>query len=67
METKLIDVNEVARLLHIGARTLWRFRDMGKIPAPIKIGRAVRWRAADISAWIADGCPDVIRTNWQPR
>lgn len=67
METKkLLDVTEVAAQLGISVRNAWRMRDAGRLPKPVTLGRLVRWRASDIGAWIADGCPDVRRTGWTP-
>lgn len=64
--TRLLDVDGVAELLGISPRGVWRFRDQGKLPPPVALGRLVRWRAGDLSAWVADGCPDVRRTGWKP-
>lgn len=45
----LLDVRQVADLLGISTRTVWRLAATGDIPAPIRIGeRIVRWRAADL-------------------
>jgi len=65
MEHKLIDVKQVAELLGCSQRGIWRLRDSRKMPAAVTIGRLVRWRLAEITAWIADGCPDVRRTGWK--
>ncbi|HPO15964.1 MAG TPA: helix-turn-helix domain-containing protein [Candidatus Hydrogenedentes bacterium] len=62
----LLDVKTVSEMLHVGQRTIWRFRDAGRMPAPITLGRSIRWRAADISAWVTAGCPDCARTGWKP-
>jgi len=63
---QLIDIVEVTERLHLSQRSVWRLRDAGKMPAPLKIGAAVRWRESEISAWIAAGCPDCRRTGWTP-
>lgn len=42
----LLDVNAVAALLDISPRTVWRLRDAGHLPAPVKIGALIRWRRA---------------------
>lgn len=49
----LMDLDEVARDLGIGVRTLQRLKQLGQVPAPIKVGGQVRWRRADVEAWIA--------------
>jgi len=54
---KLIDVGELSRVTGLSKPTLWRHHEAGLIPAGMKIGRAVRWRLADITRWIESGCP----------
>lgn len=44
----LVNVKEAARMLSIGESTLWRLVRAGKLPAPVKIGSATRWRKADL-------------------
>jgi excisionase family DNA binding protein len=52
---------EVAKVLNIGIRTIWRWADTGVMPAPIRAGvngRIVRWNRAVIERWVAEGCLD---------
>ena len=49
---ELINAREVASILGIGVSTLWRNVRADKIPAPIKVGGATRWRVSEIVAWI---------------
>ncbi len=53
----LIPASEVARLLGISKRTLWRLLSVGKLPAPIRLGNNVRWRLDEVEQWILLGCP----------
>jgi excisionase family DNA binding protein len=53
----LLDAGTVARLLSVSRATVWRMRDAGKLPQPVRLGGAVRWRRADIDAWVRAGCP----------
>ncbi|MEZ6069504.1 MAG: helix-turn-helix domain-containing protein [Pirellulales bacterium] len=53
----LITARELATMLAIGERTLWRLLASGKLVAPVKIGGATRWRVEDVEAWIEAGCP----------
>jgi predicted DNA-binding transcriptional regulator AlpA len=35
-------------------RWLYRAVSAGEFPKPVKIGKATRWRRADLDAWIAE-------------
>ena len=52
----LITASKLAALLEISTRTLWRLRSAGRLPEPVRLGGAVRWRREDIQNWIAGGC-----------
>lgn len=53
MDSKLLKVKEVAILLNIAPRTVWRLSATGELPAPVRIGtRIVRWRFTDIERHI---------------
>ncbi len=54
----LLDVRQVADTLNCSTRTVWTLRDAGKLPAPIRLGSLVRWRAEEIRDWVRAGCPD---------
>ena len=57
--TRLLNVDDLAALLAISPRQVWRLADAGKLPTPIRraLGtRTVRWREADIARWIDNGC-----------
>ena len=52
-ETQLLTVRDVAALLRIHPRSVWRAATAGDIPKPIRIGpKVVRWRMADLQAFI---------------
>ena len=53
----LITAVELARLLQVSTRTLWRLRSGGQLPEPVRFAGTVRWRLSEIKNWIADGCP----------
>lgn len=52
-----IKPSQMARLLKVSMRTVWRLRARGDIPKPVVIGGAVRWRGPDIQEWMDGGCP----------
>ncbi|QQS08988.1 MAG: helix-turn-helix domain-containing protein [Phycisphaerales bacterium] len=48
-DVAVINVREVAELLGVNARTIWRMAQRGELPAPIRLGdRVVRWRLCDL-------------------
>ncbi len=58
-----IDAVQLGRLLGLSMRTIRRLDSSGRIPRPVRIGGAVRWRASEIAAWLNEGCPD--RQAWE--
>ena len=56
----LVPASEVARLLGISKRTLWRLLCVGKLPAPVRLGNNVRWRLTEVEQWISRGCPSPL-------
>jgi excisionase family DNA binding protein len=53
----LISAEELAKLMQVSERTLWRLLSAGKVPQPVRIGRNTRWRYAEVREWIEKGCP----------
>jgi len=59
---ELLTTKEAAQLLNIGERSLCRYSHDGTAPVPVRInGTAVRYRRSDLLAWIAAGCPKVVK------
>ncbi|WP_152051756.1 helix-turn-helix transcriptional regulator [Tautonia marina] len=54
---RLITAEELAKLMQVSERTLWRLLSGGKVPQPVRIGRNTRWRLAEVTEWIERGCP----------
>ena len=59
----LITAAELARLMQISQRTLWRLASAGKLVQPIRIGGNTRWRLYEVEQWIADGCPPATESS----
>ena len=53
----LITADEVATMLNVSVRSIWRLNSAYLIPAPVRFGGAVRWRSDEVRKWIAEGCP----------
>ena len=49
----------VARALGCSVRHVTRMADAGLMPAPVKLGRLLRWSRAALERWIAEGCRPV--------
>ena len=59
----LLSTKDAAAVCGTSIRT-WRGWDAGgKIPQPIRIGRATFWRLKDLQEWTEAGCPD--RETWE--
>jgi excisionase family DNA binding protein len=63
----LIDGKEVAKLLNVSFRTVYRLKDSGRMPQPVRLGNAVRWSREAIKSWIEAGCPREDRQRRKTR
>ncbi len=53
----LIDQAETCRLCGgISPRTLRRLVDRQAAPLPVRLGKCLKWRRAEIESWISGGC-----------
>ena len=53
----LLSADQAAHLSGVSRRTWWSLHAAGKTPLPVRLGRRTLWRAAELAAWIAAGCP----------
>lgn len=60
MTTRLLTTEEVAEQLGVAVNTLydWRARRPVYGPPAIKVGKYLRWRPADVEAWIDAQAPE---------
>jgi len=56
-----VSAKELAELLGVSQRHVWRLLAMGRLPKPFRLGRAVRWNYALCKSWADAGCPPVER------
>lgn len=54
VEPELLDVKQTAVLCGCSPRHVFNLVTAGKLPAPVKLGRLVRWRTATLKAWLAE-------------
>ena len=52
MSEQLLTYPEACQKLHVSRTHLWQMVKEGQLPEPIRLGRARRFRAADIDALI---------------
>ena len=52
MPNMLIGYNEIARRLGVDRITVWKWVRAGRFPAPLRIGRARRWKESTVDEWI---------------
>lgn len=65
-ESPLICADELARMLQVSTRTLWRLLSSGQLIQPIKLGGSTRWRLEEVRRWIERGCPAPGEGNNDP-
>lgn len=58
----MIRAPEAARLVGISLRHFKSLNSSGRLPGPIRLGKAVCWRVDELRQWIQAGCPE--RTKW---
>jgi predicted DNA-binding transcriptional regulator AlpA len=53
----LVPAGRAAQMCGKSVRTWRSWHAGGLIPSPVRIGRSLLWRVADLEAWTAAGCP----------
>ena len=56
-EAILVSASDLAHLLGVSKRQIWRLRSRGDLIEPIKIGSVTRWPLDMVRAWITARCP----------
>lgn len=51
-DCEMLTAADVARMLAIGERSVWRKSQDGRLPPPIKIGGSTRWTKSSIRDWM---------------
>jgi len=59
----LLTAHQAAAMCGKATRTFRTWDAAGLIPQPIRIGRSTLWRAEELRAWVAAGCPK--RRDWE--
>jgi predicted DNA-binding transcriptional regulator AlpA len=62
----LVDADGVAVMLGVSRRTVYSMQSTGELgPMALAVGGRKLWRTAELTAWVADGCPH--RELWEGR
>lgn len=57
---RLITADELAAILGLSKRSVWRLVANGEIPEPLRVGGSTRWPLDEIEAWLDAGCPPCV-------
>lgn len=60
---ELLTASDLAKRLRISIRQVRKLHSEALMPAPLKLGRSVRWRAAELAEWLSAGAPS--RAEWE--
>lgn len=59
----LISADDLAVLIGVSTRTVWRLLSSGKLIEPVRLGGNVRWNRSHVEEWIENGCPAAMNSN----
>jgi len=63
----LLDATQASKLLGVSRATFWTYHSAGKVPLPIRLSpRVVKWRRAELEAWVQAGCPRRAMWHYPP-
>lgn len=64
-DVRLLAAKDVAAMLRVSVRTLYRLKDSGALPQPKQVAgsKISRWDHAQISNWVRDGMPSCRASN----
>jgi predicted DNA-binding transcriptional regulator AlpA len=52
----LISAKQLARMLSLSPRTVWRLRSSQSLPKPVSVGSSIRWKISDIKLFLECDC-----------
>ena len=65
LEPLLLDAKAAAGLCAVGRSHWLTMHAGGLVPVPVRLGRRVLWRRAELERWIEAGCPPRLR--WEEK
>lgn len=54
---RLVTPHDLAELLGVSTRTLYRWIDRGQLIRPLRLGGVLRWRWRDVTQWLEEQAP----------
>ncbi|MCZ6651775.1 MAG: helix-turn-helix domain-containing protein [Planctomycetota bacterium] len=60
---ELLTAGDLAKRLRVSLRQVRKLYSEALVPAPVRLGRSVRWRGSEVGRWIEAGCPS--RETWE--
>lgn len=63
IDKQLLKTSEVMDIIGVSRSKLWQMECNGLIPSGYRMGKTVRWKAADIYQWMHLGCPNIHHFN----
>ncbi len=60
-----VSARELANMLGVSLRQVWRLNAAGRLPKPIRLGGSIRWNREEVQKWFERGCPE--RKAWEAR
>ncbi len=62
-DVELLTAGDLAKRLRVSLRQVRKLHSEALVPAPVRLGRSVRWRGSEVGKWIEAGCPN--RETWE--
>ncbi|MCH8854101.1 MAG: helix-turn-helix domain-containing protein [Planctomycetes bacterium] len=62
-DSRLLTAGDLAKRLRVSLRQVRKLHSEALVPAPVRLGRSVRWRGSEVGKWIEAGCPS--RETWE--
>lgn len=48
----LMTAKDLAHVLNVSLRTVWRLKRAGRLPASLQVGGGVRWKTDEVQSWL---------------
>lgn len=62
IEAQALPAVDAAKFLGVSLSHLYQLHRTGRLPIPVRLGRAVRWSRQELIEWLNAGCPS--RSRW---